>query len=442
MTIFTSGMLFALALLSTGWFCSRNRNGSVGLPVAYLSVLSITFVPGALVHMDGKYVGYPFVWVEAGFAMAAIGALCFVAGVVAVDFLGMWKIRPKAAARVPLTHLNPSRLMMLGLGVWLVVLPLLPSVPSLTAVLAGFAQITVVALILGILSAKERKDKSAFYGWIALLFVMPLMTTAMMGFLGFGAMVVVTVLVTLLTYEGAWKKALPFLPLVVYVAMSVFVTYLRDRGDLREVVWSGGGMQARAAQLADSFARFEWFDTENMQHRRSLDERLNQGWLCGFAKERLSDRSVDHGGGKLIIGGITAMIPRAFWPDKPVVGGGGDVVASYLGIEFAEGTSVGATQVFEFYADFGWAGLVLGFVLLGMLIRFVDSKAASFLRAGDWRAFLFWYLPGLALLQAGGNLSELTSSFVANFVAAWLVIKVIFPRLKQLPIRSSVDVTS
>jgi hypothetical protein len=43
------------------------------------------------------------------------------------------------------------------------------------------------------------------------------------------------------------------------------------------------------------------------------------------------------------------------------------------------------------------------------------------LRSADEAGFVFWYVPGLALLQVGGSLVEVTSSVAGAFVAAFLV---------------------
>ena len=49
-------------------------------------------------------------------------------------------------------------------------------------------------------------------------------------------------------------------------------------------------------------------------------------------------------------------------------GGGGTIVQDFTGIEFADGTSVGAGQVLEFYVNFGTWGVIGGFLLFGWLI--------------------------------------------------------------------------
>ena len=121
--------------------------------------------------------------------------------------------------------------------------------------------------------------------------------------------------------------------------------------------------------------------------------------------------------GKVAMG----LIPRVFWPDKPVVGGGGSVVRDFTGLEFAEGTSFGAGQVFEFYVNFGSLGVIGGFLLYGWLIGRMDLSVIKYLRQGDQRRFLLWFLPGLALLAAGGNLLEIVVGTVSSAITGYSI---------------------
>ncbi len=75
----------------------------------------------------------------------------------------------------------------------------------------------------------------------------------------------------------------------------------------------------------------------------------------------------------------------------------------------------------EFYINFGTSGVVLGFVVLGLVLSVVDRAAADRLRARDWAGFTVWFLPGFNLLQVGGSLVELTASVGAALLTALLV---------------------
>jgi len=57
-----------------------------------------------------------------------------------------------------------------------------------------------------------------------------------------------------------------------------------------------------------------------------------------------------------------------------------------------------------------------------MLVGTFDIRAATHLRAGNRQGFIFWYLPGLGFLQAGGNLIEITTTVGASFGTAMITI--------------------
>jgi mannose/fructose/N-acetylgalactosamine-specific phosphotransferase system component IIC len=116
-------------------------------------------------------------------------------------------------------------------------------------------------------------------------------------------------------------------------------------------------------------------------------------------------------------------VPRALWPNKPVVGGSGDIVSQYTGIRFAYGTSVGVGQVLELHVNFGTAGVVLGFIVIGLLVTLVDRRASRYLAEGNISAFGLWYMPGLSLLQVGGSIAEVTATAAASAVLMVVVNK-------------------
>jgi len=105
-----------------------------------------------------------------------------------------------------------------------------------------------------------------------------------------------------------------------------------------------------------------------------------------------------------------ALVPRAIWPNKPAVGGSGNIVSKYTGLVFAEGTSVGVGPVLEFYINFGTTGVIIGFLIMGAIVGLIDEVAGERMLSGDWQGFIFWFLPGIAFLQVGGQLTEVTSS--------------------------------
>jgi hypothetical protein len=208
--------------------------------------------------------------------------------------------------------------------------------------------------------------------------------------------------------------------LLGYLALSVFVTYMRDRNDIRETVWGGQPMQVRLTQLEATVAQFEWFDVSNADHLHAVDGRLNQSFLAGLAVSRLSDIG-GYAQGDTLWEALLALVPRAIWPDKPIQAGSGSLVSEYTGLRFAAGISVGIGQVMEFYVNFGTMGVLLGFMLMGVLVTILDVAAAERLAVQDLHGFVLWFLPGISLLQVGGSLVEVTGSAAASAFVAVLV---------------------
>jgi hypothetical protein len=201
----------------------------------------------------------------------------------------------------------------------------------------------------------------------------------------------------------------------------VYVTYMRDRTAIREVVWSADTIEKRVGRLWDTVTAGEWFDLSDTKQLDRIAERLNQNFLVGAAVHYLDARFAKFAEGETFWMALVALVPRAFWPDKPAVAGSGQLVSTYTGISYPEGTSVGIGHVMECYVNFGTVGVIVGFLIIGMLVVGVDIAAADALRHGDLRRFLLWYLPGLSLLQLGGALSEVTATAAASILVVLLL---------------------
>ena len=257
--------------------------------------------------------------------------------------------------------------------------------PTTTAIVGGGSNMLVVGLGLSCWRAWSQGRPVAFLGSLVPVGWLPFVTVARQGYLsnGIGALLAVLSFVKTFRMWPRWSfLAAGFL--FGYVGLSFFGGYMRDRSEIREAVWGGD----------------------------SLAERLDKLYLT------VSDFLLPGG---TLWQAVTALVPRAIWPSKPVVAGSGDLVSRYTGLSFDEDTSVGVGQVMEFYINFGTIGVVLGFLGLGGFIAVVDSMARRRLVAGDWQGFALWYMPGLCLLQAGGSLVDMVGSGGAAVINVLLV---------------------
>jgi hypothetical protein len=206
---------------------------------------------------------------------------------------------------------------------------------------------------------------------------------------------------------------------------------MEHRSAIRDSVWGEQSLATRMERLSTMVTSTEPFDYGNPTHLEAIDMRLNQNQLVGAAVAYVPT-FIQFAGGQTIYFAVIALIPRAVWPGKPVTSGSMGIVSLYTGKVFAEGTSVGIGQVMEFYINFGIAGVVLGFLLLGYAIRYVDMRAAIYLLDANWPRFVMWFIMGGAALQPIGQLLEITSSVAAAAVLG-IALKPLFGVQNPVP---------
>ena len=323
----------------------------------------------------------------------------------------------------------------LGLGVvmYFILAPALHNIPTLGAIASTGGNLLLVALGMecwnGLYGAGGRRS---FWRWVLLTALLPFATIVTQGFLGYGFAAMLTVFSLVATfYRPRWRVVVASL-VVGYLALSVYVTYMRDRREIRAVVWGQQDYSTRVSTILHTFSRLELLDLRNPDHLARIDDRLNQNFLVGAAVARLHDRPDLFARGRTVWEAAIAMIPRAIWPDRPVGAGSGDLVTEFTGIRFDRNTSVGIGHVMEWYVNFGTAGVFWGMTLIGLVVSWIDRNAAEHLWRGDWPGFVLWWLPGLSLLQVGGSFVEAASG-VCTALAFALLINLARPARARQP---------
>jgi hypothetical protein len=410
------GVMALLALVR-----GHKARPSVGLTLAYLLNLSLNHWIGAAIYVLPAYQNHDSRLTELGFEQTVYGVAAFAFGALVFTPLLANRVFLRGSTQDPQSdHRLPKSYIAAGVVFYLLSSTFIGSLPSATAIVSTGQQLVVAGLCLCCWKAWQEGNRRKLAAWLGAAILMPLVTVTTQGFLGYGVVAVMIVLIFVSNFvRSPLKIALVATP-ALYLGMSVFVNYMRDRSEIRASVWGGDSFSQRIDRLGHTVANFEWFDPANQEHLEKIDGRLNQNALVGAAVARLSETG-DYAAGDTLWDALLALIPRAIWPDKQIQAGSGDLVNRFTGIRFAPGTSVGIGQALEFYANFGTLGVVIGFMVMGVLITTLDWQAGARLARSDLQGFVLWFLPGIGLLQVGGQLVELTAGAAASVVVALAV---------------------
>ena len=207
-----------------------------------------------------------------------------------------------------------------------------------------------------------------------------------------------------------------------YLGLSLYETYFRDRTELREAIWYGGESAShRISKVLSTLSDFEFLDFRNQQHLSRIDARLNQNDFVGKSVVYLRDGREPFAHGSTFTDAILALIPRFLWQNKPVYAGSGKLVTRYTGESLSETTSFGIGYVMEFYVNFGSSSVVIGFLVLGILIRIFDFKAIQHLSRGNWQGFTLWFLPACGFMETTDTIPAVLAGAVAAVIFCILI---------------------
>jgi hypothetical protein len=407
----------------------RNIEGT-GLLTAYLVSFCGLHWEGGLIRLLPWFRDYSLVRTTYGLEQSTYAVAAFVVGSLVLSLVlashlpvrleGVWYT---ADPRLPKAYL------LIGVVSYVLLSTFLSGLPSMTVVISTGQELYVVGLCLFCWNAIRRKHAGGLLAGLALALMMPLFTIITQGFMGYGAAAALVVFAFVGSFVSR-RKMLAVAVLACYVGLSAYVTYMRDREDIRTLVWGGESLEDRLGKIGETASTFEWFDPYNPAHLARVDGRMNQNFLVGTAVARLS-ASHDFARGETLWAALLALVPRVLWPEKPVHAGSGNLVSRYTGIRFGQGTSVGVGQVLEFYVNFGTIGVVLGFLVLGIIITTVDVMARRQLVAGNQRGFALWFVAGMSMLQPGGSLVEISASAAGSLITVAIVNHYLLPHLQS-----------
>lgn len=422
----------ALALITR--MTMRSRAGSVGLPIAFLYAMSFLYcgflvyaVPGYThSRSDGNLYLQSYVFTEETVLLGTQASLLGVVGFA----LGCWFVerssgRKRRSERPP-TRARGSRNVVVALAVTGILGFILTGsnlpIPMLQALTQAGRNIAIVAICLGAVNAVMRGHRYRL--WTAGGVAIPVYYLLAFGFVSYG-FISFTIMVGFWFCQLASRRiSVQRLALVTgvcaYALLSLFVTWMTFREQLRAVLWSDAGIGERISAVWTAAGNSTFLSPWNVASLDDINGRLNQYIFVGKLIEWHDMYPQLQLGGKTIMLAFFSWVPRFMWSEKPEMGGN-SFVADNTGMLFSSQATFGAGPVFEFYANFGYAGVAVGFFLLGIVLSNIDKKAALALREGNSITFAAWFSAGIAFV------APLTDLFfmVSSAVMCWIIVRII-----------------
>ncbi len=424
-------LFVSLVVVVSRW---RMKSPSAGLVLAYLLQLWSLYGIGGWIYQHEWYSLGEQYFNDLGFEMATYGIIGFGIGSV---FVGPFLIhslqvdKPKMPSDAFTLGL-PLVYVLFGLFSFFFIIPIASKIPSGAALSSSMWRFLVAGLCLCLWKAWQTRNSGQFFIYSLFSFIgIPLLTMIQQGFLSYGAMIALSIFSFIANFLKPRWKMIALGMVIIYAGLSFYVTYMRDRELLRERVRAEEATSVRLEEISGMITNFEWLDSNNEIHLYRLDERMNQCLLLGAAIDYMGNGLQPFAHGATLWDSVLSLIPRVLWPDKNIFAGSGNLVADYTGIEFSEGTSVGIGQVLEFYVNFGSIGVFCGMLVMSTLVCVVDTLAGNCLVKGDWKGFLYWYLPGFSMIDALLSMVEVTASAVSGALVGYYFNRYLFSRQKK-----------
>jgi len=432
-------ILLLFAILVAIFFSSKSAKvPALGLTVIYFYGFVSNNVPGASLLLIDWYEYLPKYQTYTGFLTSTIGAVAFALGAAVVHLfsrLDQTEMKKATIDEDTSTNIENFALVLLGMSILAnIAILFVGGIASISAIVSALTLLSTIACYIWIwLGNINFKSK---IGLLFCLIVYPLYMLIGGGFLGFGITFISSLAIFYVLQRRTNAAVIVILPLAAFLAFSFSISYLVVRTEFRSVVWESASLGDRFEALDRLVDQFELFDTDNIEHLRMVDIRMNQNWLVGVAVESVETGRTEISYGQSLLVAAVAWIPRAIWADKPVSAGSGNLVSDITGLEFDKQTSIGASHWLELYANFGIWGMTIGMFLLGVFIRFLDLGAGRALRQANIGKFVFMAFLGSAFLNTLGSFSESISAFAANALAATVVLYVLNQRFPSLVSRN------
>lgn len=445
------GLHLAFQVLLVAWvalvvLCAHRTiaAGSVGLPTAFLVSMSFLYggafvyaVPGythlrADAHWYLHALDFSEDMVLHGLFASFLGVLGFVVG---CGTFGRQHRRACRPVRRPPAY---TRQVLMALGAAALASFAMhfagAGFPMSAAVLEAGRSLGLAVVCLG--AAAAVFNGRGWRRWMAVAALVPVYYLAGFGFVSYSflfATVLASFWLAVLKKGGrtGWLGSAACIVAACYLVLTLFVAWMSIRDEIRQIVWEGSGgsivdAMSRAARMVEPFSPWDFTALD------LINIRLNLPLFIG----RMIDWHASHPElreyGATLITIPLVFLPRFLWPGKPERGGS-DFMELHTGMVLSDDTTFGTGSVFEFFVNFGYVGVFVSLLAVGMIVRRIDRRAALSLAGGDYLDFARCFAVGAIAIDP-----LLRPIFIVNSgLMTWLLASLLVAVLRR-PLASAV----
>lgn len=415
---------------------STRRSRSVGLTGAFLMAFTANYVLGGAIYLFPVATSYPLRVMVLGIQQAAFGIGGFAFGWLLLarrqsrrnklpaeaTTLAGSELEDKHPRIQEIKNRKPAEstfiLLIAFVGILCYFLSFYIEMASISRVILILSNLLLAAACLLIYNLVLRKKWYAFLITVLIAAMFPVSGLIFSGFLSFGTMMGVMLIMFYLSMVGLGVRQFGVLLVAGYLGLSILVSYLAARDQIRAAVWGQESYESRATEMSRVFEDLSPFSLSDPTHVGAIDGRLQTDYFIGLAVFNLRRGLASPANGATFLNAFLAVVPRAIWPAKPALAGGSMLMSRYTGMYFSDTTSVGFGPVMEGYVNFGSAGVFFMFMLYGMTIGFLDHQARALLQSGEYGRFVIILLTGFTLVDP----FELLATSVAAVASTYLLL--------------------
>ena len=291
--------------------------------------------------------------------------------------------------------------------------------PMSGALLEAGRNLALAVAMLGAYLAMRRGE--SIVKWYLVGALAPVYFLFVLGFMSLGflfAMVMVGFYLGQLERPGVKSKSIKFLmiPMMFIGLMSGFTAWMSIRTAFRQVLWFGSEGSV-VETIMEGVSNMSIFSIRDFEALDIVNIRLNLPLYIGRMIEHHELNPSLREFGSTLYTIPFAVVPRFLWPDKPTRGGN-EFMSTHTGMTFSSETTFGFGSVFEYYVNFGYSGVFIGFLVFGILLSRVDQVAAIHLNAGRFLQFARLFMVGIVAVDP----LQRPFFIVSGAAMAWIIV--------------------